>query len=102
MASVMFVVHLLNVWMSTMGSDRSLQERVLIGWVAPRGSWRIHCRVESGSYGEPGNIEATGDSGAGVVDYCRNRGRGWLDGSSLGHGPRSEVTSARGGCHLGS
>ncbi len=37
LATLIFVIRPLNVWLSTRGSTLTWQERVFIGWVAPRG-----------------------------------------------------------------
>lgn len=35
--ATLFLVRPLSIWLSTIGTDLSLQERTLIGWIAPRG-----------------------------------------------------------------
>ncbi|PPA69951.1 sodium:proton exchanger [Jeotgalibacillus proteolyticus] len=34
---MLFVVRPLSIWLSTIGTDLSLQEKALVGWIAPRG-----------------------------------------------------------------
>ncbi|WP_227394571.1 cation:proton antiporter [Jeotgalibacillus aurantiacus] len=34
---MLFVVRPLSIWLSTIGTDLSIQERLLVGWIAPRG-----------------------------------------------------------------
>lgn len=36
-AAVLFVTRPLTVWLSTIGSDMTWQEKLLVGWIAPRG-----------------------------------------------------------------
>lgn len=36
-ATVLFVTRPLTVWLSTIGSDMTWQEKLLVGWIAPRG-----------------------------------------------------------------
>jgi len=35
--AMLFVVRPLSIWITTIGTDLSLQERLLVGWIAPRG-----------------------------------------------------------------
>lgn len=35
--SMLFIVRPLSIWLSTIGTDLSLKEKTLIGWIAPRG-----------------------------------------------------------------
>ncbi len=36
-ATILFVVRPLTVWLSTIGSDMTWREKLLVGWIAPRG-----------------------------------------------------------------
>lgn len=48
LAAVLFLVRPAAVWLSTIGTDMSWQERVLVGWTAPRG---IVAAVMAGFFG---------------------------------------------------
>ncbi|PSL40549.1 sodium/proton antiporter (CPA1 family) [Planomicrobium soli] len=35
--AMLFIVRPLSIWMSTIGTDMTVQEKILVGWIAPRG-----------------------------------------------------------------
>ena len=37
---MLFVVRPLSIWVSTIGTDLTLREKLLVGWIAPRELWR--------------------------------------------------------------